>query len=209
MTIEDAAYLVTARHVFTNLVLPGSLVGIEVYNHKGWIRIEAEVLFHTNPHIDIAVLRLRTPLFENRAFAVGSTNYHLAQECFFLGFPFGLKIEDLAGDSNKGFPLPFVKKAIISMFFSDAGKVSRIFLDGHNNPGFSGGPVVVRTSEDKMEIIGVISAYLNEEKIISTPHGAFKNTENSGIIMSYAFKHVYEIVKSNSSTGYYDHGHLE
>ena len=77
--------------------------------------------------------------------------------------------------------------------------MTQIFLDGHNNPGFSGGPVVITNlgneSKHKMRIIGVISAYLNEEKVIKTPYGDFKNRENSGIVVSYAFDHVFEIIK--------------
>lgn len=76
--------------------------------------------------------------------------------------------------------------------------MTQIFLDGHNNPGFSGGPVVITNHENgktRMQIIGIVSAYLNEEKIIKTPLGDFKNSENSGIVLSYAFDHVFEIIK--------------
>ena len=45
-----------------------------------------------------------------------------------------------------------------------------------------------------MRIIGIASAYLNEEKVIKTPYGDLKNRENSGIVLSYAFDHVFDII---------------
>jgi hypothetical protein len=132
-------------------------------------------------------------------FDIGGKNFYISQECFFLGFPFGLKMDDKEGKINNGFPLPFVKKGIISSIISDSTKMTQIFLDGHNNPGFSGGPVVITNfgtgNEHKMRIIGIVSAYLNEEKIVKTPIGDFKNSENSGIVLSYSIDHVFEIIK--------------
>ena len=40
-------------------------------------------------------------------------------------------------------PLAFMKKGIFSATTNENGAVV-FFLDGHNNPGFSGGPVVYR-----------------------------------------------------------------
>jgi len=200
VSIDSNDYLVTAKHIFPNTIPFKSKVDIEIYNNKGWMKFQPDLLFHTNTNIDIAVLDLKTNDFKNMAFDVGSKNYYLSQECFFLGFPFGLKMDDDAtGTINRGFPIPFVKKAIISLFVSDTTKMTQIFLDGHNNPGFSGGPVVitnaVNENKHKMRIIGIISAYLNEEKVIKTPYGDLKNSENSGIVLSYAFDHVFEIIK--------------
>ncbi len=60
----------------------------------------------------------------------------LSQDAFFLGYPFGMGtyIHEVQAWA-------FVKKGIISSF-GKLGGVRRIFLDGMNNPGFSGGPVV-------------------------------------------------------------------
>ena len=199
VSIDSNDYLVTAKHLFSDKTPFKSKVDIEIYNNKGWVKFQPDLLFHSNPNIDIAVLSLKTDDFKNMAFDIGSKSCYLSQECFFLGFPFGLKMDDDATESiNRGFPIPFIKKAIISLFVSDSTKMTQIFLDGHNNPGFSGGPVVVANvgndSKHKMRIIGIISAYVNEEKIIKTPYGDLKNSENSGIVLSYAFDHVFEII---------------
>ena len=198
VSIDSNDYLITAKHLFPNTLLNKSIVEIEILKNDGWIKIKPTYLIHSNPNIDVAVLDLKSNDQKNNLFDIGSKNYYLSQECFFLGFPFGLRMDDKEGKMNNGFPIPFVKKAIVSSFVSDTTGMTQIFLDGHNNPGFSGGPVVIKNYEDgskhKMRIIGIVSAYLNEEKVIKTPLGDFKNNENSGIVLSYSFDHVIEII---------------
>ena len=107
-------------------------------------------------------------------------------------------MEDILGKMNNGFPIPFIKKAIISSFITDASDVTRIYLDGHNNPGFSGGPVVISNNNDgsdnQMRIIGVVSSYLNDIKVLKTKTGNYNITENSGIVLSYHFDIVFDII---------------
>ena len=78
--------------------------------------------------------------------------------------------------------------------------MKQILLDGHNNPGFSGGPVIVTgkdPSKNEIKVIAVIAAYLNQSKIIKSPVGDLVNDENSGIVISYSINHVNEIIKAN------------
>ncbi|CAN5301982.1 hypothetical protein BH20ACI1_BH20ACI1_08680 [soil metagenome] len=200
VSIDSNDYLITAKHLFPNTLSNKNDVEIEIFRKDGWLKLQSNYLTHFNPNIDVAVLDLKSNDQKENLFDVGSKSYYLSQESFFLGFPFGLKMDDTDGKLNNGFPIPFVKKAIISSFISDTSGMTQIFLDGHNNPGFSGGPVVIYNYEaggnHKMRIIGVVSAYLNEEKIIKTPLGDLKNSENSGIVLSYAFDHVIEIIKT-------------
>jgi hypothetical protein len=201
VSISNKDYLITAKHIFSPSVSTKSIVDIEIYRNDGWIKFNPYLLTHDNPNIDIAVLDLKSNNLKENLFDIESKDYYLSQDCYFLGFPFGLKMDDKDGKVNNGYPIPFVKKGIISCFISDSNKMTQIFLDGHNNPGFSGGPVVVENfgtqNKHKMKIIGVVSAYLNEEKTINTPIGNFKNNENSGIVLSYAVGHVYEIIEKN------------
>ena len=200
VSIDSNDYLITAKHLFPSTLENKSMVDIEILRNTGWVKLKPTYLIHSNPYIDVAVLDLKSNNLKNNFFDIGSKNYYLSQECFFLGFPFGLRIDDKEGKINNGYPLPFVKKAIVSSFISDSTGMTQFFLDGHNNIGFSGGPVVITNietgSKNKMRIIGIVSAYLNENKIISTPFGDFKNSENSGIVLSYAFDHVIEIINS-------------
>jgi hypothetical protein len=175
-----------------------SNVEITIFRHGGWQKIPSLYYYiDNNPAIDIAILD-NGPTKRTELFDVESSGYMLSQECYFLGFPFGLKIEDKTSKLNNGFPIPFVKKGIISSFSTgDPNEIQRIFIDGHNNPGFSGGPVVVENQsgkERKWNIIGVISSYMNESKIAKSPVGDIINQENSGIIISFATNHAIKII---------------
>ena len=198
---DNNNYLITAKHIFPVSIPFDSEVDVSLYRNGGWLPFKPQprLLYHDNSNIDIAVLEVQKDSSKHMPFDIGSKNYYSSQDCFFVGFPFGLKMDDDAtGSLNQGFPLPFVKNGIISMFINDSMKMTQIFLDGHNNPGFSGGPVVIKNldgqSQNQMRIIGVVSAYLNEDKIIKIPYGDLINSENSGIVLSYSFDHVFEII---------------
>ena len=89
----------------------------------------------------------------------------LGDEGFFMGFPYGLSTSD-RGNTNAGFPLPLLKKAVFSGN-SLMNDIYVLLLDGHNNPGFSGGPVLfkdrLKSGDNKYHLIGVISAYVNQK----------------------------------------------
>jgi len=79
-----------------------------------------------------------------------------SQEVFFLGFPFGWQPN--VGPINNGYPMPYVKRAIVSMIEFDP--LPRLVLDGINNPGFSGGPVAFQSKEDgTWRIAGVVTEF--------------------------------------------------
>jgi len=198
VSINSNDYLITAKHLFLSTAISKTSVDIELFRNDGWIKFNPVLLLHDNPNIDIAVLDLKTNVQKENLFDVESKGVYISQDCFFLGFPFGLKMDDKEGKLHNGFPIPFVKKGIISSITSDTTNMVQFFLDGHNNPGFSGGPVVVTNygsgNKHKMKVFGVVSAYFNEEKIIKTPIGDFKNNENSGIVICYGIDPIFEIV---------------
>ena len=122
----------------------------------------------------------------------------LAQDVYFLGFPFGMSTD--IGDLNLNFPLPFVKKAILSAFGKDEGLV---LLDGHNNPGFSGGPVVAGGSAvdgSGVGIIGVISGYRADRQAVrdsSKNEGPYTYDMNTGIIHVWSGCRVNQLIQNN------------
>jgi hypothetical protein len=76
-------------------------------------------------------------------------------------------------------------------------------LDGINNAGFSGGPVIVGTDND-LKIVAVISGYSLEptDVIRGDPKAAAdgpKNTVgvNSGFILAYDISHAVDLIKKN------------
>jgi len=78
----------------------------------------------------------------------------------FLGFPYGLR-SSIKG-ANGPYPLAIIKRGTISgsVPLDPSKKANEILLDGYNNPGFSGGPIVYRDlnqSSVVMNVIGVVS----------------------------------------------------
>lgn len=119
------------------------------------------------------------------------------QDVYFLGFPYGMTGE--IGQMNRDFPLPFVKKAIVSCLQTTQKDAQLLFLDGHNNPGFSGGPVVFKEpNKNDFKVAGVISGYrYNEEPIYQGDQQVpLAYRYNTGIIFSYGIKHAVDIIKS-------------
>jgi hypothetical protein len=202
ITISHKAVFVTAKHLFPNGI-NNSNISFDLYRNDGWQNCPGQLYLHSNKSVDVAIITTDLPRVEN-PYDVEDSKYFVSQDCYFLGFPYGMKLDDNKPKEqqiNSGFPIPFVKKAIISSFLTDANNVRNIYLDGHNNPGFSGGPVVVknlRSTKFKMRIIGVISGYRNHINEITTPLGKIQTTENSGIVVSHSIKHVYEILQGNN-----------
>ncbi len=119
-------------------------------------------------------------------------SYRLGESVHFLGFPFGLRSE--VGEMNSEFPIPWVKCGIVSGFEGDV-----IFLDGHNNPGFSGGPVV-RNGGSDAQILGVVSAYKNEPRAVldsDGQEGPYTYDLNTGIVVVCSATIITRLVSDN------------
>jgi S1-C subfamily serine protease len=186
-------YLITAKHLFGNAVKEDSLVEVQVKGGKFEKSLKGKIYYHSNPRVDIAVLKLDTAIASETVDLGKGKYYYLAQECLFLGFPlFGLGTKMDIGK------FPFVKRAIISAFYEENG-VTLMLLDGHNNPGFSGGPVVTFNENiSKLFIVGIISGYVNQSQSVNFKIGTETSqlllNENSGIIISYECIYIQEII---------------
>ena len=83
-----------------------------------------------------------------------------------------------------------------------------LILDGVNNPGFSGGPVVYRTGPDQ-QILAVVSGIVTEpadvipslsgDKTAEKPpkHRKSKVDENAGFIVAYSIDTAIDAIKKN------------
>ena len=89
---------------------------------------------------------------------------------------------------------PLVKKSIVSGMMENDGVTYGFYLDGHNNPGFSGGPCIAKRSEMEYNVFGVVSGYVTEYRqvrgVVTDNEGKSMNVdvevpENSGIIVGY------------------------
>jgi len=147
--------------------------------------------------VDIAVLALPLQITPTYPVEIGAANLYVSQDVYFLGFPFGLSTD--AGDLNRGFPVPFVKKGVCSAF-NLKPEFMVIFIDGHNNPGFSGGPIVsVDPGSQTLRIVGVVSGYrFQEDRVIM--QGAKTDLivqSNTGILIGYGIKNALGAIEKN------------
>lgn len=191
---DSTNYFVTAKHIIKDSKY-GDKLTIEIYQDSLWKTLTGEVYFDKLNDIDIALIKPENFGYVKSGITFKQTESIIGDEGFFLGFPYGLKTNF---DNNVGFPLPLIKKALFSGTIIKNG-IQTLFLDGHNNPGFSGGPVLFkdrrRNGDNKYHLIGVISAYFNQQNELITPFGKLKYNENSGIIIAFEQKHILEVIQ--------------
>jgi len=164
-TIEknNRQYLISAKHIFHNI---NDSDEIEIYNDNLWKKISIKTHFCKDKDVDIIAFSFEknesiTPRYD---IDLGLGGTMIGQDAYFLGFPYGLLTD--SGEINNKYPFAFVKKCIIS-----AVDKHLIYLDGHNNRGFSGGPLVI-ADNNKIKIIGVVSGFIGDN---------VNKDENSGI----------------------------
>ena len=196
-TIEkgNVQYIVTAKHLFYN-VCSGNKVTIAVLNSYKYNEVSVEVLFHKNDALDCAVLKL-TPYKEiTKRFSNENTldGVVLGQDVYFLGFPYNY--DDILSElPQTAVPVPFVKKACLSGISKDRGT---IFLDGINNPGFSGGPVCFKDSKTgNFKIAGLINGYQYTKIPVYSADNNIMDyyiRENTGIIYACSIQKVFEVI---------------
>ena len=147
---------------------------------------------------DIAILSPECQLSPAHPLVATTAGIILGQDIYFCGFPFGLRCE--VGDLNRDFPMPFVKKGILSAFASRDECPTRMYIDGHNNPGFSGGPLVFSDMNTReLKIAGVISGYrpTYEPVLLKGDDVGLTSQQNTGIAIAYDLKNGVEYIKQN------------
>lgn len=198
LDVQGRQYLITARHVVETLAPHGTL---DIYRNGSWTPTEIGDVWFASSGADLAVIDLLSPLSPSLPVtAADTTAYSLSQEVYFLGFPFGLRTE--VGSINDGYPIPFVKAGIISSFEKNSGNSSIIFIDGINNPGFSGGPVVTVDARHQVTVIGIIAGYrFSDDPILlhGKPSGLTYQS-NTGLIVASNLKEVFSRIAA-SPTG--------
>ena len=197
-SFNGVSYFITAAHVLGDME-EGKAAKLYIYRDNSWIDVDVIPFYvsgrpYQNGDIDIAVLKTNVIREEKEFNVLSSENMTFGQDAYFLGFPyFGGAIQHSPEPINKNFPLPFVKKAIVSSM-----QESILYLDGHNNPGFSGGPVIFwNHRKKKHQISAIISAYLTQEGEIKRIETSTKEfySENSGIGVAYDIRFARELIE--------------
>ncbi len=189
--VDGREYLVTAKHIMESLVGKGNL---DLFSNGSWKSIPIQLVGHANTDIDISVVASTTCLVPHHLpLAPNMDGLSYGQDVYFLGFPYGFLGRYILGSS--GYPLPFVKRAIVSQLDD-----SSLFLDGHNNPGFSGGPVVFRRGTSSVfQVAAVVSGYRFTKEPIYSPAGKTEliYQNNTGIIVCHTISAGVELAKAN------------
>jgi hypothetical protein len=189
----DKQYLVTAKHVIKDLQ-DNNLISL--YFDGKWNNINAHLIGH-HETADVSVISCNQIM---TVLELEPTLNGLAygQDVYFLGFPFGL-LDKKHSVINRNFPIPLVKKAIMSGVFNDEyGKY--LLLDGFNNQGFSGGPVVFQPiGEKRFKVAGIISGfrYAKEPTYIDEQETELIYKANTGIIIAYLIDNAIELILKN------------
>ena len=222
--VDEREYWITAKHIVTGAKHPpfgaveAKTVTLSVLpqsdSNKDWISISFNVI-DPGKDVDIIVLAPENSLLGKnpiQSAKVASAGTMFGGECEFVGFPFGsgwtTKFE-----KSEMIRMPFVKHCTISGQITSPQVVW--ILDGINNEGFSGGPVVVETGPTQ-HIIGVISGFRREpievvpvsEITPSEPGGAPNNTPaqshpkeaalaNTGFFFAYDMTCAIDAIKKN------------
>ena len=77
---------------------------------------------------------------------------------WFLGYPYGL--ESRFADNKT---IPFIKRGTMSAIDASNKEAIVLYIDGFNNPGFSGGPILLWDfTKHVYAIIGVVKGYREE-----------------------------------------------
>lgn len=192
--LANRQYVVTARHVVEG-IMPGT--ELHFLNAGKWLPLPMNVVGHGAGQIDVSVLAAPLKVSPTLPLNPTAEGLSVSDNVYFLGFPYGMHTD--VKELNANFPVPFVKRATVSSMTTIEGGGFVHFLDGYNNPGFSGGPVVFMTSGDNPQVVSVISGFRFAQEPV------FKDGQptdltyryNTGIIIAYDILHVRDLIESN------------
>jgi Trypsin-like peptidase domain len=192
MVVEHAkkTYVITARHVLPS----DSKEEFTVINRFRTWKGTATPLAGVNKDADVAVFSMPDEwAWPQLPIELNQDGVIYSQDVLFFGYPYGLSLRINGKDS-----LPFVKKATLS---ATDGRVSdglTLFcLDGINNPGFSGGPVVVPSLDKPPKVCAIVHGFQTEwvSLHVGGAATAAKIPSNTGIILAYGINHALEALQ--------------
>ncbi|HYG62875.1 MAG TPA: serine protease [Thermoanaerobaculia bacterium] len=200
--IDGRQYLITARHVLRGFGAEGD---VDLWIEGRWTRAHARAIYPRKEVVDMAALDFGRPVTVTFPLEASSGGLTLGQQAYFLGYPYGLSSD--ASSVPPGFgEIPFLKSGIVSAMDYRDPEANVLYLDGHNNPGFSGGPIVFwHSGSRRFRVAGVVRGYRNEalpvlkRKDLNDPdakaHNDLYTKANSGIVVGYDIRHIIEAIR--------------
>ena len=156
-------YLVTARHMVEGLPVTKATIG--VWKDNTWKNLQTvKTLFPKSDEVDIAVLKLDEKV--STPFSIQPTDDTsgptMGQPLWFLGYPFQLGTTLSPGAHWDG-GTPFIKRGTMSAFNGSNPDAIVYYIDGFNNPGFSGGPIIYFSfTKHVYQLLGVVKGFRSE-----------------------------------------------
>ncbi len=200
-------YIVTARHLVPNISAHDT---VRLLINEVWRDVEIIPIFPENKKTDIVALAGNKLVVPKMDILLGNGGMYVGQDVYFLGFPFGLATQFNKPSLGR---FAFIKKAVLSAVDAREGSGNILYLDGHNNPGFSGGPVIFANyaQNERLQIAGVISGYKNQPtKVVSAlvedsdsetndskRKVVYYILENTGIVVAYHIHEIEKAIKAN------------
>lgn len=185
-------YIITARHVVED-IKDSDIVQISA-NDK-WRSVNVKLVGHSD--VDVSVLAASEKLAHPEMIlepAVGG--FYIGQEVFFVGFPLGMQGSRL----DSPFPAPLLKRAIISGGKAVSAR-EPFYLDGHNNPGFSGAPVYLKIpGEERFKVSMIVASYTSTKDPVYDYNDQPTDMtvwSNSGIMAAYSIKEAIDLIEQN------------
>ena len=201
LEVENRQYIVTAKHI-----LDGELPSAVEVELDDWLTIPVTLVGRGLGQQDVLVLATDRQLSVAHPVDSGTKGLMLGQSVRFLGYFPNVRTSPLPGYEKRGAPL--VMSGIVSGFhFQEAAdEGSSLWIDGHNNRGFSGGPVVFQPATApsreacRWRIAGVISGYVTapvEVRTIAGGQTAALAISNAGLLRAVPIETVRDLVMEN------------
>jgi hypothetical protein len=198
--VDNREYWITAKHMFTGIktgpagVFTSRTVQANILSQVGdgdegrdlhWTT-ETFTVIDPGKDIDILVLvpdHLLLSYGRDFYLKTGADGVGFGGDCEFLGFPYGggWKISTLTDakhlDTKSWLWLPYIKHCTISALLHEK-ELNIWVLDGINNEGFSGGPVLFATGPNQ-KVFAVISGFHQEPlEVLPAPPPGQKQTSS-------------------------------
>ena len=174
MPFEEKEYLITAKHF-----LKKSVGKIRLSVDEVWKELPERIILCSKEKVDIAAIEITgTKLFSKRNLLIPKytcEDVTIGDDSFFIGFPYGIK--SILGFKDRPmlkFTFPIVKRATVSGAIIDNNKNIGFYMDGHNNPGYSGAPCLKKIPGGQWILFGVVSSYIMQENILYDENGEAK-----------------------------------
>lgn len=201
LELKGRQYIVTAKHLFQ-----GDMPATVEIALDDWTTLPVALVGRGRGKHDVLVLATDRQVSVTFPVEVGIRGLMLGQSVRFLGYFHNVTTSPLPGHKRRGAPL--VMSGIVSGFnypeLEDEG--SSLWIDGHNNMGFSGGPVVFQPATARSaaacrwRIAGVISGYAPAPIEVTTITGwptAAVAISNAGLLRAIPIETVRDLIMKN------------